>query len=258
LIEMPFSPSDKEDALVRCGRRCCICHKFCGTNIECAHIEAGAGDTLENCIPLCLDCHATAFHYTDEHPKGNKFNPSELRRHRDAWYEKVANPVLLPPDSQYLEADKRLFRKLWAQFPMWRLRDIVHQIDSKQSAWNSQCRFYWRLADFLGREENRFWTGELDAAGADLLESLRTFSGYVAHHFYIVSMEDDDTVYRFEPERRQDPEQASAVRLAEELLGAAHDKLQERIEQFIRTARLLVPDVFPLPGPESEIAAETE
>lgn len=87
---MPFSPDVKEDALVACGRCCCICHKFCGTKIEVHHIreESEGGDnSLGNAIPVCFDCHADMRSYDFKHPKGNKYSESELIRHRDIWYE---------------------------------------------------------------------------------------------------------------------------------------------------------------------------
>ena len=80
----------KDEALVACGRRCCICHRFCGRNIELHHIvhESQGGDsTFENCIPLCFDCHAEAGHYNNNHPKGTKYSPQELSKHRERWYE---------------------------------------------------------------------------------------------------------------------------------------------------------------------------
>jgi hypothetical protein len=61
--------------------------------MECHHIvqEAEGGpDTSENCIPVCFDCHADMCSYDFKHPKGTKYTPEELRRHRDRWYEKVA------------------------------------------------------------------------------------------------------------------------------------------------------------------------
>lgn len=83
----------KAEALVACGRRCCICHEFCGTNIECHHIvpeSAGGRATLENCIPLCFDCHAEAGHYNVRHPKGTKYSATELRGHRDTWFKTMS------------------------------------------------------------------------------------------------------------------------------------------------------------------------
>jgi len=84
----------KNQALVACGRRCCICHQFCGINIECHHIVAeaeGGPSTLDNCIPLCFDCHADVGHYNPRHPKGTKYSTSELKGHRDTWFRVMAD-----------------------------------------------------------------------------------------------------------------------------------------------------------------------
>lgn len=89
-----WPPEVKAQALVASGRRCCICHKFCGTNIECHHIVVesdGGVSTLENCIPLCFDCHADVGHYNVRHPKGTKYSASELRGHRDTWFKTMAD-----------------------------------------------------------------------------------------------------------------------------------------------------------------------
>lgn len=80
----------KEEALVACGRRCCVCHRFCGRNIELHHIEMeskGGESTFGNCIPLCFDCHAEAGHYNNNHPKGTKYSSFELKKHRDHWFK---------------------------------------------------------------------------------------------------------------------------------------------------------------------------
>lgn len=90
---MSFSKEIVEDALVACGRLCCICHKFCGVRIELHHIiprHKGGDDSCENCIPLCFDCHAEVEHYNTDHPKGRKFTPGELTKHRDKWYAMVS------------------------------------------------------------------------------------------------------------------------------------------------------------------------
>ncbi len=99
---MPFPISIKEEALVRSRRRCCLCKKFAGRNIEVHHIvqeKDGGPNTLENAIPLCFDCHADVGHYNDQHPKGNKYTSAELRRHRDEWWQWCnKNPYAPFPD----------------------------------------------------------------------------------------------------------------------------------------------------------------
>lgn len=89
---MPFNEKVKREAFIACGRCCCICHKFCGNNMEVHHIRPqaeGGEDTFENAIPLCFDCHAEVGQYNPNHPKGNRFTQEELRGHRDNWYRQV-------------------------------------------------------------------------------------------------------------------------------------------------------------------------
>ncbi|WP_078118531.1 HNH endonuclease [Thiosocius teredinicola] len=95
----------KEQALVSCGRRCSICHTFCGTKIELHHIvpeSKGGLSTIENCIPLCFNCHADVEHYNPAHPKGTKFSSNELRGHRDKWFAAVSDlsRAIVPRDEE--------------------------------------------------------------------------------------------------------------------------------------------------------------
>lgn len=89
---MPFDRDIRENALVAAARHCCVCHKYKGVKVEVHHIipeEQGGKNTFENAIALCFDCHADAGHYFSKHPKGSKFSPDELKKHRDKWYEIV-------------------------------------------------------------------------------------------------------------------------------------------------------------------------
>lgn len=96
---MGFSPTLREDAIVRSARRCCVCREYKGLGIEVHHIRPsseGGPDTIENAIVLCFDCHAAAGHYNPSHPRGSRFSPSELRRHRDRLWGDVERG-LIPP-----------------------------------------------------------------------------------------------------------------------------------------------------------------
>lgn len=89
---MGFTSKTKEDILVASARHCCVCHRYKGVKIEIHHIkpkEQGGKDTFENAIPLCFDCHSDAGHYFSKHPKGTKFSPSELKKHKKKWFENV-------------------------------------------------------------------------------------------------------------------------------------------------------------------------
>jgi len=86
---MPFPRHIRQEALDRSGRHCCICHLNAGRDAEVHHIVAeadGGANTLDNAILLCSKCHGEAGHYNPRHPRGTRYAPAELRRHRDAWW----------------------------------------------------------------------------------------------------------------------------------------------------------------------------
>jgi hypothetical protein len=90
---MPFSVAVKTAMFIRCHRRCCLCVKQCGLNMEAAHIideAAGGSNEEDNGIPVCFDCHQEIGSYNDKHPRGNKMRPDELRARRDHVYAQVA------------------------------------------------------------------------------------------------------------------------------------------------------------------------
>ena len=127
---MAWSKEIKDKVLVKCGRHCCICHKFCGIKMELHHIKhksEGGEETFENCIPLCFDCHADQKSYDHKHPKGTKYSREELKGHRDKWY-KLAGQNLGTGTTHHLEQDKFLFEKIIDIIPanptIWYLRHV--------------------------------------------------------------------------------------------------------------------------------------
>jgi hypothetical protein len=118
---MPFPQKIKEKALVACGRCCCICHNFCGTKIEVHHIHEeseGGENTFNNAIPLCFNCHADMKSYDFQHPKGNKYSESELKQHRDLWYEKIkGNNIGIAERKNIVETDKIVYETLVNTLP---------------------------------------------------------------------------------------------------------------------------------------------
>lgn len=117
---MSFPPAVKEDALVASGRHCCLCHRFCGTKIEVHHIrlESEGGDNaLENAISLCFDCHADMTSYDAKHPKGTKYTETELKRHRDNWYKKVAGVEGLLRPEEAATTDKKNYEHFLSLLP---------------------------------------------------------------------------------------------------------------------------------------------
>src|SRR2546425_1167678 len=99
---MPFPQSVREQALVDAARHCCVCHHSKSVKVEVHHIvpeSQGGANEIENAITLCFDCHADAGHYNPSHPRGTKFSPSELRRHRDEWHFMVRQHAIQSPDA---------------------------------------------------------------------------------------------------------------------------------------------------------------
>lgn len=65
--------------------------------MEAAHIiseKDGGSDDADNGIPVCFDCHEEIGSYNDNHPKGNKTRPEELRARRDRLYNLVETGVI--------------------------------------------------------------------------------------------------------------------------------------------------------------------
>ena len=88
LDQMGFRQKDVDDLLVRCKRSCCICHRFCGIKIETDHIvqeSEGGSNSIDNAIALCFECHAEVHLYNDKHPRGRKYHPNELKKHKVLW-----------------------------------------------------------------------------------------------------------------------------------------------------------------------------
>lgn len=117
---MSFSGKIRDDALVACGRHCCLCHRFRGLKIELHHIvqqSEGGEDTFENCIPLCFDCHGDMRSYDSVHPKGTKYTQSELRIHRDRWYAKVLSTSASISAPEHQECDRGTMQRLMSLLP---------------------------------------------------------------------------------------------------------------------------------------------
>jgi HNH endonuclease len=177
--------SFKEDALVACGRRCCLCHKFCGLKIELHHIDQkaeGGLDTYDNCIPLCLDCHADMRSYDHKHPKGTKYTPSELRRHRDGWYSKVSSS----PGSAYTAASAEMDRQIYVDIvKLLPYPTVMNLIETHDFGGSFQSRIFGLLDEFLRRSEDpnmEFLDSDLEGTRVTLVNNIHEFVHYLAHH----------------------------------------------------------------------------
>ena len=133
---MAFSQSIADEVFVRCGRHCCLCGTYAGQKMELHHIKQaadGGDDSIENCIPLCLNCHADVKAYNPRHPKGRKFTETELRGHRDKYFAQygtiAAVPTAIDAEDTFMDWFDRSsmdalspitwgFRNLDASFPL--------------------------------------------------------------------------------------------------------------------------------------------
>jgi hypothetical protein len=189
---MAFDPAVVEDLLVKSARSCCLCRQFKGQKLEIHHIDQsadGGGDTADNGIPLCFDCHADVASYNDKHPRGRKYRPGELKRLRDDWFELVASGKIgghLPAVPQ--DDDLELIRfysqcldrpALQDEFHLeGSMEDFDHAIADTITAINTGCqrsRDGHELATAKGKSSlaNPAWRDTMDTI-ADVLGALRS------------------------------------------------------------------------------------
>ena len=105
---MAFNRDEVADLLVKCHRRCCICHRFCGFKIETDHMQPtgeGGKDDIDNALPVCFECHSEIHCYNNDHPRGRKFTERELRGHKEQWLRICENnPGILSQPFQSSDA----------------------------------------------------------------------------------------------------------------------------------------------------------
>lgn len=178
---MSFPKEVADKVLVACGRCCCICHKFCGTKIELHHIKQkafGGEDTFENCIPLCLDCHADMGKADPKHPKGKRYTEAELFAHRDSWYKKVSNSKVVIPQ-EVSQSDKELFKKICERFS----GEIQRWLKDEDLTGIHPTDVFNPLIDLLREADNPFFellNPEIEKRRAVLFESIHDFILYNA------------------------------------------------------------------------------
>lgn len=178
---MPFSISVREEALVACGRHCCLCHRFVGTKIECHHIQPeseGGKDVLENCIPLCFDCHADVQHYNPLHPKGTRFRPEELRAHRDRWIKGVSSTNSAIFDSERRVVDRSLFERFREVLPEETARQLLSEQCWGQLIHVDVLDRVYEIDQFLARLDSEFLDPTCEGFRAAFSEGYRRF----VHH----------------------------------------------------------------------------
>lgn len=176
---MSFPNKVSEDALVKCGRCCCICHRFCGIKIELHHIKQkadGGDDSFENCIPLCLNCHADVKAYNPHHPKGRKYTESELKKHRDEWYKKRTETTAFQYTDEHRQIDQRIFKEL---YELLNCNSFIYFVETHNFSYPfkeesieplDKFLFYWKEPEY------EFTDTEIESVRAELYILLKKFS----------------------------------------------------------------------------------
>ncbi|MBV9676895.1 MAG: HNH endonuclease [Acidobacteriaceae bacterium] len=234
-----FPPKVKTQALVAVGRHCCLCHKYCGTKIECHHIvpvEEGGPNTRANCIPLCFNCHAEVQSYNEKHPKGNRFRPEELKAHRDNWYKQVRSGFQEDVRPIY-EADRKLFADFLRILPSNGM--AVYQLRHEPFG----STFRWEAGDalreFLNEREGpeyEFLDTELEQLRVDLRKCILELIDAIATNTFIARHSTaGDPILQFDRELGyKDPREYERRR--SEVIDAA-DRAYQAYVTFIRQCR---------------------
>lgn len=232
-----------------CGRHCCICHKFCRTNIEVNHIlqpNDGGNNSFENAIPLCFDCHADMRSYDHRHPKGTKYSESELRKHRDNWYEKVKSNIGLANRSDIVETDKKVFGLIVKILPWDGSINFIRYNNF------TGFSFKWArlddMSDFLYQCDNpalEFVDPDLEGKRADLLVNIQEFMAEISAETFPIGVSGFSMVPQ-EMELLEQRERFSSV------VKCLHGKAREICENYDALTRLAVRKLGVIPKKASK------
>lgn len=177
---MGFPKAVANEALFKCRRCCCICHKFCGTRIELHHIRQkadGGEDTFENCIPLCFDCHSDMGKADPKHPKGKQYSENELIKHRDNWYAKAADTQTISC-IELAESDRNLFSEICSYFT----DDVLYLLRDHPFGGLFKSSYVRPLLDLSHRLQNPlcvFINTDLEKLRTNLDDNLHNFLNYL-------------------------------------------------------------------------------
>lgn len=184
---MGFPERIANEALILCERSCCICHKFCGTKMELHHIKQvadGGDDTLENCIPLCFDCHSDMGKADPKHPKGKRYSENELRGHRDKWFKKASEITPQIAGKDISIADQKLFYKICDIFT----DDIRVWLSEQDIGGAHPYGLFEPLVQLLYECDDPFFEFlniELEKLKGNLFSSIKSFISYKSNNTFV-------------------------------------------------------------------------
>ena len=231
-----FSAEVKTKALVACKRLCCLCEKPSGIKMHCHHIipvAKGGPDTFDNCVPLCLNCHAEVEAYNDKHPMGNKFRPEELKQRRDIFYKAVLLGPIVQHHAGTVESDRATFTDL---------RECLPSTGNMKFIRESTFGFSFRDSDIAELEkfsydrkgpEHEFLDEELESQRSELQRKLAVFLRHIGHNTYRTGPNDD----RLEVPGEWEINDPTRFHKAIDELGKAADEVCESYDAMIRLGR---------------------
>ncbi len=204
--------------------------------MECAHIiaEASGGEpSLDNCIPVCFDCHADIGHYNTSHPRGNKFTTEELKEHRDRWFAKVAGTAhAVLPDT--IDVDRKVFASIRAALPSQAGIKFLRQNNfagfSFQSSEYHDIKNFWRERE---APENEFLDSDLESLRASFIDAIGIFINVIGTNMFPVN--GNEGWFSVPPEW-EDEQPERFFRVVEEIHKTAAE-VCIRYDELIRTAR---------------------
>lgn len=234
---MQFPPDVAERALLDSGRHCCLCHKFCGVKMELHHIVAvaeGGDDTYDNCIPLCLDCHAEVRAYDPKHPKGKKYTASELKGHRDRWYEKISKSHATTTNPDHANIDKQLFIQIRTILPSTGSIEFVRDHDYGGLFPIGAHNDLYNFRSYAKRPECEFMDSDLEGLRARLTEEIGRFLDRIGQYTFV--LETRPNFCRVEP-NEHDFERAGLFEERRQELNDLADRISHTYREFVQMGR---------------------
>jgi hypothetical protein len=241
---MGFSVETAKAALVACGRRCCLCAEFCGTKIQTHHIVPegqGGSNEFDNCMPLCLDCHAEVDSYNPRHPIGRKFSRAELIGHRDRLYEQVRSGVLPRPISDAdLDSDRKTLAEITQSLPS---DGAIQWVRGLEFMWCFSTRGLPPLLAFAheysGRPDKEFLDRELEARRMQLLSAVFELNSAIMNFTTPArgALPGNDGIRECPPFPRMGDPRSALVERAFSKLNSSRERVVSSYDELIRAAR---------------------
>ncbi len=203
--------------------------------MEVHHIrkESEGGDNIpKNTIPLCFDCHADMRSHDHKHPKGNKYSESELKRHRDNWYEKVKGNIGIASRKEVVETDKHVYLHLVRTLPWNGSIDFIRT--NNFAGWSFEKSRLNDLHEFEYQCRNpalEFIDPDLEGLRATLLCQISDFTMMIA----IETFPTDNVEWNSVPEEWESEQPERFQRVITKLHSTAQTII-ETYENLIRTA----------------------